>query len=136
MNFNLESNGPIWYYPWCILSNLVENISSYIHSNLYHKGKQSQETRFAYSEKNPAWWKPNSTFLALWVDICIFYEHLNHHLTHSTSACDICPDSKVHVARMGPTWVLSAQGGPHAGPMNLANRVGFYHLFLITMYTP
>ena len=27
------------------------------------------------------------------------------------------PDSKVHVAHMGPTWVLSAPGGPHVGPM-------------------
>ena len=33
------------------------------------------------------------------------------------------PDSKVHVAHMGPTWVLSARGGPHVGPMNLAIRV-------------
>ena len=32
----------------------------------------------------------------------------------------IIPDSKVHVAHMGPTWVLSAPGGPHVGPMNLA----------------
>ena len=32
------------------------------------------------------------------------------------------PDSKVHVANMGPTWVLSAPGGSHVGPMNLANR--------------
>ena len=32
------------------------------------------------------------------------------------------PDSKVHVANMGPTWVLSAPGGPHVGPMNLAIR--------------
>ena len=30
------------------------------------------------------------------------------------------PDSKVHVANMGPTWVLWAPGGSHAGPMNLA----------------
>ena len=30
------------------------------------------------------------------------------------------PDSKVHVANMGPTWVLSAPVGPHVGPMNLA----------------
>ena len=30
------------------------------------------------------------------------------------------PDSKVHVASIGPTWVLSSPGGPHAGPMNLA----------------
>ena len=32
------------------------------------------------------------------------------------------PDSKVHGANMGPTWVLSAPGGPHVGPMNLAIR--------------
>ena len=33
------------------------------------------------------------------------------------------PDSKVHGANMGPTWVLSAPYGPHVGPMNLAIRV-------------
>ena len=33
------------------------------------------------------------------------------------------PDSKIHGAYMGPTWVLSAPDGPHVGPMNLANRV-------------
>ena len=32
------------------------------------------------------------------------------------------PDSKVHGANMGPTWVLSAPDGPHIGPMNLAIR--------------
>ena len=26
---------------------------------------------------------------------------------------------KVHGANTGPTWVLSAPGGPHIGPMNL-----------------
>ena len=30
------------------------------------------------------------------------------------------PDNKVHGANMGPTWVLSAPGGPHIGPMNPA----------------
>ena len=30
------------------------------------------------------------------------------------------PDCKVHGANMGPTWVLSAPGGSHVGPMNLA----------------
>ena len=29
------------------------------------------------------------------------------------------PDSKVHGANMGPTWVLSAPGGLHVGLMNL-----------------
>ena len=32
------------------------------------------------------------------------------------------PDSKFHVAKMGPIWVLSAPGGPHVGPMKLAIR--------------
>ena len=32
----------------------------------------------------------------------------------------VTPDSKVHGANMGPTWVLSSLGGPHVGPMNLA----------------
>ena len=33
------------------------------------------------------------------------------------------PDSKVHGANMGPTWVLLAPDGPHVGPSNLAIRV-------------
>ena len=33
------------------------------------------------------------------------------------------PDSKVHVANIGPIWVLSSPGGPHVGPRNLAIRV-------------
>ena len=37
---------------------------------------------------------------------------------------DDLPDSKVHVAHMGPTWALLAPGGPHVGPMNLAIWVG------------
>ena len=28
-------------------------------------------------------------------------------------------DNKVHGAKMGATWVLSAPGGPHVGLMNL-----------------
>ena len=32
----------------------------------------------------------------------------------------IIPDSKVHGANMGPTWLLSAPGGPHVSPINLA----------------
>ena len=32
------------------------------------------------------------------------------------------PNSKVHGANMGPTWVLSAPDGPHVRPMNLAIR--------------
>ena len=32
------------------------------------------------------------------------------------------PDSKIHGANMGPTWVLSAPDRPHVGAMNLAIR--------------
>ena len=32
------------------------------------------------------------------------------------------PDSKVCVANMGPTWVLSAPVGPHVGPTNITIR--------------
>ena len=28
------------------------------------------------------------------------------------------PDSKVHVANMGPIWGRQDPGGPHVGPMN------------------
>ena len=42
----------------------------------------------------------------------------------SVSGCNpIYPESKVHGASMGPTWVLLAPDGPHVGPMNLAIRV-------------
>ena len=34
------------------------------------------------------------------------------------------PDNRVHVAHMGPTWVMSAPGRPNVGPMNLAIRDG------------
>ena len=32
------------------------------------------------------------------------------------------PDSKVHGANMGPTWVMSAPQGLHVAPINLAIR--------------
>ena len=38
------------------------------------------------------------------------------------------PESKIHGANKGPTWVLSAPDGPHVGPMNLAIGVGKYYL--------
>ena len=51
------------------------------------------------------------------------------HITHSLlvfkwlESAEHFPDSKVHVANIGPTWVLSAPGGPPVGPMNLTIRV-------------
>ena len=65
---------------------------------------------------------------------CIFTVWINNVLP-SPWMCNVCqivlryiecllynagPDSKVHGANMGPTWVLSAPSGPHVGLMNLA----------------
>ena len=38
------------------------------------------------------------------------------------SNLEYTPNSEVHGANMGPTWVLVAPDGPHVGPMNLAVR--------------
>ena len=38
------------------------------------------------------------------------------------SCYDAIPDNKDHEDNMGPTWILSAPGGPHISPMNLAIR--------------
>ena len=55
-----------------------------------------------------------------------WYHHWQHHRLLLWQAMvppgDDNPDSKGHVANMGPTWVLSPPGGPHVGPMNLATR--------------
>ena len=40
----------------------------------------------------------------------------------------IYPDSKIHVAHMGPTWVLAAAGRRHVGHKNLAITVCMYCL--------
>ena len=45
------------------------------------------------------------------------------------------PDSKLHEANMGPTWILSAPDGPHVGPMNLAIGVSIRSMQRITNLT-
>ena len=46
-----------------------------------------------------------------------------HHMHGEPWSSKNYPESKVHEANMGPTWVLSAPDGPNVGPMNLAIRV-------------
>ena len=43
--------------------------------------------------------------------------------------CVYVPDSKVHWANMGPTWVLSAPDGPYVGPTNLAIRMCYQWMY-------
>ena len=45
---------------------------------------------------------------------------MNWKSTLQLSAKQYLPDSKVHGANMGPTWVMSAPDGPHVGLINLA----------------
>ena len=42
------------------------------------------------------------------------------HYNSGPLQCINTPESKVHVANMGPTWGRQDPGGPHVGPMNLA----------------
>ena len=63
-----------------------------------------------------------------------FIVKLNHSLTPIYSNDMIkYPDSKVHVANMGPTWALSAPDGCHVGPINLAIRVGMIQIWLYAL---
>ena len=39
-------------------------------------------------------------------------QSLNHDMSSAA------PDSKLHVANMGPIWDRQDPGGPHVGPMN------------------
>ena len=47
------------------------------------------------------------------------YKHDKH------AVLQVHPDSKIHGANTGPTWALSAPGGPRVVPTNLAIRAGF-----------
>ena len=53
-----------------------------------------------------------------------FLKTFHVHLSYTSRISPLhYPDSKVHLANVGPTWVLSAPDGTHVGPMNLAIRV-------------
>ena len=55
--------------------------------------------------------------------LCFYLCSTCHHTHPRARQIPLHPDSNVHGANMGPTWVLSvAPDGPHAGPMNFATR--------------
>ena len=41
------------------------------------------------------------------------------------------PDSKVHGANMGPTWVLSAPDGPHVAPWTLLSGLVYVYAYIL-----
>ena len=57
-------------------------------------------------------------------NIALRWEKMTPDAFAAVIQCDYIsvPDSNFHVAHMGPTRVLSAPGGPHVVPMNLAIR--------------
>ena len=67
-----------------------------------------------YSKK----YRPGSRFVVsfLWLIACRFGHTLPGYLTGND------PDSKVHMANTGTTWVLWAPNRPHVGPINLVIR--------------
>ena len=60
-----------------------------------------------------------STFLYFPMRCIVHRRHVPADCSMKTSY----PDSKLHGATMGPTWVLSPPDGPHGGPTNFAIRV-------------
>ena len=46
----------------------------------------------------------------------------SHCITNKNAIYDV-PDSKVHMANMGPTWFLSAEMGPVLAPRTLLSGV-------------
>ena len=80
------------------------------------------------AENISTWWRHHVPNRTLWENVYqINNSHCNiHHCPHEglVPTGHLYPDSKVHGANMGPTWVLSAPDGPHVGLMNLAIRVG------------
>ena len=50
--------------------------------------------------------------------MCILWDILQGYFSGTLKNINKLPDSKVHGANMGPTLVLSAQDGPHVGPIN------------------
>ena len=81
-------------------------------------------------EMDPRMFAVSSIFLVLTVryqtDSSIFFIKMQSVYTY--------PDKNVHLAYMGPTWVLSAPGGPHVGPMNLTIRAYFHNYSSIHTY--
>ena len=92
------TNPVIYIYIYCA-RNMVKSIFISTPINIH----QTYDNIYFMLE---AWWGPHFCWLVTYL--------ISIHETHDF------PDSKVHGANMGPTWVLSAPDGPHVGPMNLA----------------
>ena len=78
---------------------------------LYRLGQSSHLQQLPWSKTSAQCFDPHS-----------FFSYGVYELLYPGNWGLSIPDSKVHGANMGPTWVLSAPDGPHVGPTNLAIR--------------
>ena len=107
--FSFQCSHSVWYERHCF----------HIAGKRY--GKESS-LYFVLYEENPLVTSERCTPAVQFPVMTLFSSLLVQH--HITVLFQRFPDSKVHGANMGPTWVLSAPAdGPHVGPMNLAIRV-------------
>ena len=94
--------------PWAIFSSILHSFHT-CHPH-YNSGAQ------------------NISAILFIFDTAIYLSRSMYPIGYGVSSLAFCdhvaliPDSNVHVAHMGPTWVLSAPGGPHVVPTNLAIR--------------
>ena len=71
------------------------------------------------AKKNPTsshrWVSCKTHVLTHWsyVSLALTHWYVITRLDFTDLVSPSCPDSNVHGANMGPTWVLSAPGGPH-----------------------
>ena len=73
---------------------------------------------------------PNSyIYIYIYIYMCVCVCMISPHTTCLRCRrivlrlCKVIPDSKVHGANMGPTWVLSAPGGPMLSPWTLLSGI-------------
>ena len=105
----VEENGDYMFYKKS--HSLFLCMCTMISHRLFYMSVVSQTTWINQLRK-PIFLSPKAWFLSPFEN----NKNIQYRLLHHN------PDSKVHGANMGPTWVLSAPDGPHVGPMNLAIR--------------
>ena len=91
---------------------------------IYYSNNHTLPTRLKFNYGKSSYLDPDHTYSIRWNQIdydCVYRDIWFVGINGKR------PDSKIYGANMGPTWVLSAQDGPHVGPMNLSIRAAMDH---------
>ena len=114
----------IVWFTWNIMTNIWDVIAKftiYIHKTLHNITDAEQNKTesgifrgIRYDIHNTQSHRNNllKTFVPQFRQLYV----KSHWHTHEVNPAQCIPDSKVHGANMGPTWVPSAPDGPHIGP--------------------